>query len=398
MSFSEASSVGRTAIARRSLSRPIRDALRDRVIRPGLTVLDYGCGRGDDIRILRQLGYEAVGWDPIYFPQPQPSAADVVNLGYVLNVIADPQSRADTLEKAYQLCKRTLVVAAYVHNGVATKTKRSVPVGDGVVTGRGAFQKLFRHKELGDYIRAALCAPVECADFGVYYIRKELEAKVTQALPESCYGDSKEDLLIQFAASHFRTIGRSLRRELNLRQQEALSQGWATYQQLCEEAKALIQSRLAMSQAMRDIEFGKRTREAIYLHRSSLCFLPPAVKLEIAIAEALVNERYGRRWEVVKIPFAGTRISLLDTESFEQHDHPALLTTYIIDLESRSVSIRRESSENPSIYHRKELFVHPTHPLREAFAELTRQEEALGLLGHADIGRRRGWERRKATD
>ena len=36
--------------------------------------------------------------------------------------------------------------------------------------------------------------------------------------------------------------------------------------------------------------------------------------------------------------------------------------------------------QNPPILHRKETFLHPTHPLHAKFARLTQQEEKAGLL------------------
>ena len=36
--------------------------------------------------------------------------ADVVNLGYILNVIEDPRERTETLRRAYALARRALVV------------------------------------------------------------------------------------------------------------------------------------------------------------------------------------------------------------------------------------------------------------------------------------------------
>ena len=38
------------------------------------------------MRRLRELGYTAVGWDPIFAADQPLAAADIVNLGYVVNV------------------------------------------------------------------------------------------------------------------------------------------------------------------------------------------------------------------------------------------------------------------------------------------------------------------------
>jgi hypothetical protein len=39
---------------------------------------------------LQALGYQAEGWDPVHRPEVGKRDADVVNLGYVVNVIEDP--------------------------------------------------------------------------------------------------------------------------------------------------------------------------------------------------------------------------------------------------------------------------------------------------------------------
>jgi hypothetical protein len=47
---------------------------------------------------------------------------------------------------------------------------------------------------------------------------------------------------------------------------------------------------------------------------------------------------------------------------------------------------------NPPILHRKELFIHETHPLHAVFITLTRSEEDAGLLINTNkIGTRNGW-------
>ena len=87
----------RTAIRRFSYSRPISLALAHQIITSDLSVFDYGCGRGEDVKYLRAEGIEATEWDPHYQPNSRMAPADVVNLGYVINVIEDPVERAETL-------------------------------------------------------------------------------------------------------------------------------------------------------------------------------------------------------------------------------------------------------------------------------------------------------------
>lgn len=71
-------------------------------------------------------------------------SADVVNLGYVINVVEDPAERAATLKHAWDLACRLLVVSAQVLMSRPVKT--TVEFGDGVLTGRGTFQKFYQQK------------------------------------------------------------------------------------------------------------------------------------------------------------------------------------------------------------------------------------------------------------
>jgi DNA phosphorothioation-associated putative methyltransferase len=99
---------------RRELSRPLQQAVRDGLLRSGWTIFDYGCGHGDDLRVLSERGYVCSGWDPVLRPNGTRTAADVVNLGYVVNVIEDPSERAEALIDAWTLSRELLVVAARV--------------------------------------------------------------------------------------------------------------------------------------------------------------------------------------------------------------------------------------------------------------------------------------------
>src|SRR5689334_14623554 len=102
----------RTAIGRNGLSRPVAAAISDGLLPPDRTFFDYGCGRGQDVARLRALGYQAAGWDPVHAAEWPRRAADVVNLGYVINVIENPAERVEALRTAWGLAQNLLIVAA----------------------------------------------------------------------------------------------------------------------------------------------------------------------------------------------------------------------------------------------------------------------------------------------
>lgn len=95
----------RTAIVRRGLSRPVRLALEAALFAGDATFFDYGCGHGVDVRLISARGYVSGGWDPYYFPESEIRSADIVNLGYVINVIECQQERRAALLEAWARAK-----------------------------------------------------------------------------------------------------------------------------------------------------------------------------------------------------------------------------------------------------------------------------------------------------
>ncbi|GLH95614.1 DNA phosphorothioation-associated putative methyltransferase [Phytohabitans aurantiacus] len=166
----------RTAIARPDLSKPIARALADGVITTNSSLFDYGCGRGLDVVRLRALGYEADGWDPSHRPAAQIRPADVINLGYVVNVIENPAERAHTLRTAWQLARKVLIVAA--RPDWEARTVAGKRHGDGILTTRGTFQKFFTQEELQAWIKNELHTECIAAAPGIFYVfRDEIYAQ-----------------------------------------------------------------------------------------------------------------------------------------------------------------------------------------------------------------------------
>src|SRR5262249_37633598 len=104
----------KTATRRGDFSRPVKYPLRDGLVRRGLTFFDSRSGRGEDLELLAAGGISCTGWDPAYRPDAPRQEADVVNLGYVLNVIENTEERASSLRNAWALCRQVLAVAAQV--------------------------------------------------------------------------------------------------------------------------------------------------------------------------------------------------------------------------------------------------------------------------------------------
>jgi hypothetical protein len=70
----------RTAIDRYSFSNPVQALLRHDFLGGPHSFLDYGCGKGDDVRELKARGLQASGWDPFFFKETTLEPADVVTM------------------------------------------------------------------------------------------------------------------------------------------------------------------------------------------------------------------------------------------------------------------------------------------------------------------------------
>lgn len=160
----------KTALVRYALSKPIQCLLGHGLLSGECSLLDYGCGRGDDVRYLNAMGYRAMGWDPVYRPQGPKEPADVVNLGYVLNVIEEPAERVEVLREAFALARSLLVVSVLTAGSYSAASAR--PYKDGILTKRQTFQKYYRQQELENFIESVLGATAVPVALGIFYVFK----------------------------------------------------------------------------------------------------------------------------------------------------------------------------------------------------------------------------------
>ena len=152
-----------TAIARNKLSMPMRELVERDIIGKYSVVLDYGCGRGGDVKHLRrQLNFFNVyGYDPnmdisdtFYIVKEEEQIPtfkfDIVTLIYVVNVIEGIEKRKEVIRRAFYLSKKHILIA------VRTERIKGVPFKDGVLTKRKTFQKRYNTEELLELIQSAL--------------------------------------------------------------------------------------------------------------------------------------------------------------------------------------------------------------------------------------------------
>jgi len=169
----------KAAISRNDFSKPVRLALEAGLLNQTKTFFDYGCGQGGDLERVGKLGYESAGWDPYYRPDSPLVTADVVNLGYVINVIESQAERREALIKAWGLTGQVLIVAAQV---LIVQGNSQIAYGDGVITSRNTFQKYYDQEELKIYIEQVLGVDAVPAALGIYFVfRDEAQAQSFRA-------------------------------------------------------------------------------------------------------------------------------------------------------------------------------------------------------------------------
>jgi DNA phosphorothioation-associated putative methyltransferase len=141
-----------TALSRSSLSAPIQLMISHGLISKSVEIFDYGCGKGDDIKGLEDIGFKCSGWDPHFANDKSLVKADIVNLGFVVNVIEDPVERVEAIQKSFNLARTALVVSVMLHS----KDRQGKPYLDGFITARKTFQKYFTQVEFKDYLENIL--------------------------------------------------------------------------------------------------------------------------------------------------------------------------------------------------------------------------------------------------
>ncbi|HYW19000.1 MAG TPA: DNA phosphorothioation-associated putative methyltransferase [Nodularia sp. (in: cyanobacteria)] len=455
----------RAAIARNDISRPVRLAIEWAILDQETSFFDYGCGYGGDVQRVGNLGYTSAGWDPYYFPNETITTADVVNLGYVLNVIEDQEERGQSLIHAWELTQQVLIVSAQVL--INAPSKAQLAYSDGIVTRRNTFQKYYEQQELKTYIDEILNVDAVPVALGVYFVFRDDAAKENfkairffsstatprVRIPSKRFEDYQEQLqpLMDFFAkrgrlpvkgelinqtellTEFGNFRRAFnvvlqatdeaewdaiayRRSLDIQVYLALSHfdqrpTWhklapemrhdikaffGNYEEACQVADQKLFSLgnpKVVQTACEKSKIGKHTRGALYVHVSALAALDPLLRIYESCASRTIGRVDGAT--LIKYNIDKPQISYLFYPEFDSDPHPALKASITIDLKSLYITHRDYAERtNPPILHRKENFVTPNYPRYEEFAQLTQQEQQLGLLQQkSEIGTRVGWEK-----
>jgi len=161
----------KTAIDRDSLSAPMQILAKHGYFSGEYSVLDYGCGKGHDIRELEAHEVDCIGWDPVYQPDNDLINCDIVNLGFVLNVIEDKDERVETLKRAFSYADKFIIVSVMIAGDA--KIAQFTAYKDGVITRNKTFQKYYSQSEFRYFLEQTLNDDVVPVGQGIFIVFKD---------------------------------------------------------------------------------------------------------------------------------------------------------------------------------------------------------------------------------
>ncbi|MFG1878151.1 DNA phosphorothioation-associated putative methyltransferase [Sphaerisporangium sp. NPDC049003] len=438
-----------TAIGRSGLSVPARQAVMDQQISPQCSVLDYGCGRGDDVRALQSLATKASGWDPHFYPEGRLESADVVLLTYVLNIIEDPAERRHTLLKAWELAGETLVVSTRLTWERSKVTGDDL--GDGVLTSRRTFQHLFTASELKSYVEEVTGVRCVSAMPGVIYAFKRDEARLAylaRRIAPAATWLASDDAASAMASvvDYTEQRGRGPRLEempaemvkllshLTTAEVQRVVRASADAAKVAEGARRstlttllflgveLFNGRGPFGCLPLSVQLDVRTFFSSYkaacqrsdrlllklrddsyvrgaMNGSKVGKLTPTalyvhrrtidhMPVVLRLYEHCASIAAGRPqdWTVVKLRHQGRGVSWLDYPEFDSDPHPRLRSSYMVDLATLKTSFMSyEETVNRPLLHRKHEFLHPSDPDVPKYHRLTNSELRAGLYTNPHI-------------
>ncbi|MFJ2805069.1 DNA phosphorothioation-associated putative methyltransferase [Kitasatospora sp. NPDC087271] len=432
-----------TAISRSGLSVPARQAVIDHQVEAGRTVLDFGCGRGGDVRVLRSMHFDVTGWDPYYFPQSRQDPADVVLMTYVLNVIEDAEERRKALARAWHLAGHVLVVSTRL---VWERNKVSGScAADGVLTSRGTFQRLFAPSELRELVQEVTGVRCVSAAPGVVYAFKDDVARIAflarRVVPEAGWLVSEDmasaiasvvdfaerrgrlprleempvalvELLAHLQSTELqRVVKRSADPEkiaegikrttlstllflavelfngrgpfggLPLSVQLDIRRCFSSYQEACKRADRLLLK-------LRDDAYVRGAMRASAVGKLTPTALyvhrravdrMPTVLRLYEHCAAIAAGR-PQEWTLIKLNHHGRAVSWLDYPGFDADPHPRLRSSYSVEMSGLEATyVSYEESEDRPLLHRKHEFLAADDPDVPKYRRLTDAEIRAGL-------------------
>ena len=137
---------------------------------------------------------------------------------------------------------------------------------------------------------------------------------------------------------------------------------------------------------------GKSIGGFMYAHKSAQPLLLEKHSQSLNKSLQLLSDF--KLWNVVKFNLKDdTKLSFLEYGSFEKNEFPYLIRSCQVNLKTQTIKIRKHSTSNPPVLHRKELLIRPDHPALAKFQNLTLQLESLGAFKNiVKLGTKTRWE------
>jgi hypothetical protein len=408
-----------TALSRTNLSAPMQCLARYGFLNGDNTLFDYGCGKGDDLRNLRDNNISANGWDPHYSPESEKLAADLVNLGFVINVIENFVERETALKNAYSLANKLLVVSAMLLNQNAYNGEK---LNDGVRTQRNTFQKYYSQPELKEFLDDTLNNSAIAVAPGIFFVFKDADAEqdfllnrqkrrakpLRIAAPrftsnskkakseeelrelETAYKNRLDDLLTYFALQLF--AKRKPYRHLNNELQRACKLFFGDYktaQFAAQEQLFKIGDSEAIAAACKNTaENGAGYLDgenALYIHSELIETLPPILRIYVGCAAILYGDI--SQTDLIKIHSQSGKVTLLKYDNFENSPLPKLVERVKINLRAQDFQLFQYSEEYLANYlYLKSRYINEEFPNYAEQLTFDEQLEALNLFDLSGYG------------
>ena len=149
-----------TAIKRNKLSAPTQILVSKNYLYQSDAILDYGCGHGSDVELLRDQGFDAVGYDrfnpkfgyshghEVFLSKmiEDKFGCNIVICNYVFNVIANPQERQHLIDTLRKVPAKTFVAVRSDQNSIKHTWKYDQIAG-GYYTKR-SFQRIYTERDV----------------------------------------------------------------------------------------------------------------------------------------------------------------------------------------------------------------------------------------------------------
>ena len=139
---------------------------------------------------------------------------------------------------------------------------------------------------------------------------------------------------------------------------------------------------------------GKVVRGDLYLHVSACGHLTRPRQACMTEAVAITGMSPETDFNVIKIRWGNTVVSLLQYSRFFSDPFPMLARSVTVDIVNRSFKSRLYNQErNPPILHKKELLLGPEHPQRSLFEQLTESLEMRNIKADKPgLGFKKQWD------